>query len=92
MSNEISILVGTAATLGFIHTLIMYPAARGSMWAVALVASVFALTTIGTMLTIVYASSLGLSKLPFHKLERYSHALAGLAIFLSGGAIKFLGL
>ena len=72
--------------------LIMYPAARGNMWAVALVASVFALVTIGTMLTIVYASCLGLSKLPFHKLERYSHALAGLAIFLSGGAIKFLGL
>ncbi len=72
--------------------LIMYPAAKGSMWAVALVASIFGLTTIGTMLCIVCASSLGLSKLPFRKLERYSHALAGLAIFLSGGAIKFLGL
>ena len=56
------------------------------------VAAIFGLTTIGTMLAIVCASSLGLSKLPFRKLERYSHALAGLAILLSGGAIKFLGL
>ncbi len=72
--------------------LIMYPAAKGSMIAVAMVASIFGLMTIGTMLTIVCASSFGLSKLPFRKLERYAHALAGLAIFLSGGAIKFLGL
>ena len=72
--------------------LIMYPAAKGSMIAVAMVASIFGLTTIGTMLTIVCASFFGLSKLPFRKLERYAHALAGLAIFLSGGAIKFLGL
>jgi hypothetical protein len=34
----------------------------------------------------------GLSKLPLQKLERYSHALAGLAILLCGAAIKFLGL
>ena len=72
--------------------LIMYPAAKHNMMNVAIVASVFGLTTIATMLTMVLASYYGLSKLSLRKLEKYSHALAGLAIFLSGGAIKFLGL
>ncbi len=72
--------------------LVMYPAARGNMITVAIVASVFGLTTIATMLGIVLASSYGLSRLPLRKLEKYSHVLAGLAIFLCGCAIKFLGL
>jgi len=41
---------------------------------------------------LVLAFSYGLSRVPLLKLERYSHALAGLIIFLCGGAIKFLGL
>lgn len=72
--------------------LIIYPAAKHNMLAVTLVASIFGVATISTMLAIVLASSYGLSRLPLQKLERYSHALAGLAIFLCGGAIKFLGL
>ncbi len=72
--------------------LIMYPAARNNMLSVAIVASVFGLITIGTMLTIVLTSSYGLSRLPLRRLEKYSHALAGLAILFSGGAIKLLGL
>ena len=72
--------------------LIMYPAAKNDMISVAMVASIFGLTTIVTMLSIVLASSYGLSRLPLRRLEKYSHALAGLTIFLSGGAIKFLGL
>ena len=72
--------------------LIMYPAARNNMMAVALVAAVFGVVTISTMLVMVFVSSYGLSKLSLRRLERYSHALAGLTIFLSGGAIKFLGL
>ena len=70
----------------------MYPAAKGNMMTVVIVAFVFGLTTISTMLGIVLASSYGLAKLPLGKLEKYAHALAGLTIFLSGGAIKFLGL
>jgi len=70
----------------------MYPAAKSDMLSVAIVAGVFGLTTIGTMLSIVMASSYGLSRLRLRRLEKYSHALAGLAIFASGGAIKFLGL
>lgn len=72
--------------------LVMYPAARGNMINVVAVATIFGLTTIATMLLIVLASFYGLSKLPFRKIERYSHALAGLTILLCGGAIKFLGL
>jgi sulfite exporter TauE/SafE len=72
--------------------LVMYPAAKGDMMTVVIVAFVFGLTTISTMLGIVLASSFGLAKLPLGKLEKYSHALAGLAILLCGGAIKFLGL
>ena len=72
--------------------LVMYPAAKGDMMTVVIVAVVFGLTTISTMLGIVLASSYGLAKLPLGNLEKYSHALAGLAILLCGGAIKFLGL
>ena len=72
--------------------LIMYPAARNNMMAVALVAAVFGVVTISTMLVMVLVSSYGFSKLSLRRLERYSHALAGLTILLSGGAIKFLGL
>ena len=72
--------------------LVMYPAAKNNMISVAIVASIFGLVTIATMLSIVMASSYGLSRLPLRRLEKYSHVLAGLAILLSGGAIKFLGL
>lgn len=72
--------------------LLMYPAARSSTISIVLVAGVFGITTILTMLSIVMLSFLGFARLPLARLERYSHALAGLAIFLCGGAIKFLGL
>lgn len=72
--------------------LVMYPAAKNDMMSVVMVTSIFGLTTIATMLSIVLASFYGLSRLPLRRLEKYSHALAGLAIFLSGGAVKFLGL
>ena len=72
--------------------LIMYPAAKGSMLDVALVAAVFGIITVGTMLAAVLVSYYGLSKLPLRRFERYSHSLAGFAIFLCGGAMKFLGL
>ncbi len=72
--------------------LIMYPAARGSMFDVAVVALVFGSVTVSTMLATVLLSYYGLSKIPLQKFARYSHAFAGLAIFFCGGAMKFLGL
>jgi sulfite exporter TauE/SafE len=71
--------------------ILMYPAAAESAFGVALVAGVFGAATILTMLAIVLLLSFGLSRLPTRGLERYSHALAGLAIFLCGVAIH-LGL
>jgi hypothetical protein len=70
----------------------MYPAAKNNYWGVAIVTLVFGVITIATMLAVVLASSFGLSLLPTGKLERYSHALAGLTIALCGSAIQFLGL
>jgi sulfite exporter TauE/SafE len=70
----------------------MYPAARHSTAGVALVASAFGLVTIATMLVIIAAASFGASFVRLGKLERYSHALAGAMIFISGLCVQFLGL
>ncbi len=72
--------------------LVMYPAARHSTAGVALVAGAFGAVTILTMLLIIAAASYGASFVKLGKLERYSHALAGLMIFVSGLAVIFLGL
>jgi hypothetical protein len=72
--------------------LVIYPAAQNSLTGLLLVIGVFGLVTITTMLTIVVISVRGLELLPMQSLRRYMHALAGGAIFLSGVAIKFLGL
>jgi ABC-type nickel/cobalt efflux system permease component RcnA len=72
--------------------LVMYPAARHSAAGVALVAAAFGLVTIATMLVIITAASWGARFVRLGKLERYSHALAGLMIFVSGLAVQFLGL
>ncbi len=72
--------------------LVMYPAARHSMAGVALVATTFGAVTILTMLAIITAASWGASFVRLGKLERYSHALAGFVIFISGLGIKLLGL
>ena len=72
--------------------LLMYPAAQESAFGVFIVAAVFGLVTVSTMLTLVMLSSLGISFVSLGKLERYTHALAGAAIFMSGLAIQFLGL
>ena len=72
--------------------LVMYPAARHNIAGVALVAAAFGLATILTMLVIIALSSWGLSFVRLGRLERYSHALAGAMIFVSGLAVRFLGL
>lgn len=69
--------------------ILMYPAAAQSTLGVVLVASVFGVVTIATMVTVVLLLSFGLESLPTRRLERYSHALAGFAILLCGVAIHF---
>lgn len=72
--------------------ILMYPAAQASLSGLLLVTLVFASITIATMEAVVLISLRSLEWLPMAKLNRYSHALAGTAIFLSGMAIQFLGL
>jgi nickel/cobalt transporter (NicO) family protein len=72
--------------------ILMYPAAKMSMSGVILVVAVFSAVTIGTMLAVVGISSWGLTMIPLGRVERYTHALAGGAICLSGLAIQCLGL
>jgi len=72
--------------------LLMYPAAKSSSWGVAQVSIVFGLVTMLTMLGLVLLASYGLKFVRLGKMERYTHAIAGGTILLSGIAILFLGL
>lgn len=72
--------------------LLMYPAAQDSSWGVAQVSIVFGVVTMLTMLALVLLASYGLKFVRLGKLERYTHAIAGATILLSGIAILFLGL
>ena len=71
--------------------ILMVPAAAGSWWGVTLVVSVFGIVTVSTMLLAVTIGYLGISRLSLGSLERYSHALAGLALVVCGLTIQ-LGL
>jgi hypothetical protein len=44
------------------------------------------------MLSIVLLMTSGLKLVKLERIEKYTHALAGAAIFFSGVAIQFLGL
>jgi sulfite exporter TauE/SafE len=72
--------------------LLMYPAATNSNIGLVSVAATFGLITILTMISIVLVSIWGISLFPVKKIEKYSHAIAGAAICLSGLSITLLGL
>jgi len=72
--------------------LLMYPAARNSTSGLILITLIFGLVTLVTMLSVVLVSTFGINFLPLGKLERYTHAIAGAIILLSGIGIQFLGL
>jgi len=72
--------------------LLMVPAAKASTTGLVLVTALFGLTTVTTMLGMVLLALTGLNLLPLKPLEKYSHAVAGAVIFLTGLAIRFLGL
>jgi nickel/cobalt transporter (NicO) family protein len=67
--------------------LLMYPAAQHSAWGVGIVVLAFAVTTIATMLGIVWLALRGLERFPLASAERYTHALAGAALGLCGVGI-----
>jgi len=72
--------------------LLMYPAAKHSMWGLVAVTVVFGTITIGTMLVVVGLSRAGVSFVRLKAAERFTHAIAGATILLCGLAIQFLGL
>jgi nickel/cobalt exporter len=72
--------------------LLMYPAAKHDMGSVVLVGTVFSVVTIATMLATVMLTLAGVKMVRLGRFERYSHALAGAIIMLSGLGIHFLGL
>jgi len=66
---------------------LMYPAAESSTSGMIFIAVVFAIITIATMLAVVLIATFGFNFVKFGKLERYTHALAGAIVLLSGIAI-----
>jgi len=71
---------------------VMYPAAKGSWWGVAVVTLVFGAATIGTMLITVALGAFGLKHVRLGFLERYAHVAAGVMIAGGGLAIQLLGI
>lgn len=72
--------------------ILMYPAAQHNTMAVIIVAVLFSLATITTMLIMTLLMLKGFSLVKFHILEKYQHVLAGATLALCGAGIIFLGL
>ena len=72
--------------------LLMYPASEQSKFGTVIVAVVFSVVTISTMLVMVLLPLSGLKLLPMKFLHRYMHAIAGATILLCGISIEFMGL
>jgi hypothetical protein len=72
--------------------LVMYPAASSNWLGVAFVTVVFGAITISTMLAVVLLSLYGVRLVALGRVERFSHALAGATILLTGCAIQVFGL
>ena len=69
--------------------LLMYPAAEASLAGSVLVAAVFGLATLATMVVMVAIGTLGLARFPSGAIERYSHAACGGAIALCGAMVVY---
>lgn len=68
---------------------LMYPVAHHNWWGLFVVLAVFTIATVGTMVAAVTVGYKALDKVAVPHLERYSHAVAGLALSACGVAIKF---
>ncbi|MFO7657458.1 MAG: sulfite exporter TauE/SafE family protein [Bacteroidales bacterium] len=71
---------------------LMVPASEKNFTGVLIVALVFSVFTILTMIAVVLLSTYVLKSFSFGRLEKHAHTIAGAMIFLSGCAIVFLGL
>jgi ABC-type nickel/cobalt efflux system permease component RcnA len=72
--------------------IVMYPAAENNISGAVIVSILFSAVTISTMMLIVLAFKMGLSRINLKPIEKYSNLIAGAMIFFSGIAIQFLGL
>lgn len=72
--------------------ILMYPAASISLSGMILVAGVFGLVTIATMLGMVLIPLYGINKIRIPGIAPYKHALAGAFILFCGIGIQILGL
>ncbi|HPE99429.1 MAG TPA: hypothetical protein PKY63_02070 [Bacteroidales bacterium] len=72
--------------------LVMYPAAESNYLLLITVTALFAIITIGTMITLVVLANRGFHFLNLKKAGRYAHAIAGFIILLCGIGMVFLGL
>jgi len=72
--------------------MLVYPAAEHSGMGVFLVALVFGIATVGTMLLVVMLGYQGISLLRFKCKEYRIHLFAGLIILMAGVGMQFLGL
>jgi sulfite exporter TauE/SafE len=72
--------------------MLVYPAAEHSTLGIFLVALVFGIATVGTMMLVVYLGYKGISLVRFKGREHQLHIYAGLVILLAGVGMQFLGL
>jgi nickel/cobalt exporter len=72
--------------------MLIYPAAEHSTVGIFLVALVFGIATVGTMLLVVSLGYKGISLMRFRGREYQIHLLAGMVILFSGLGMQFLGL
>ena len=72
--------------------MLIYPASHQSAMGIFLVALVFGIATIGTMMSVVFLGYQGISLLRFRGREHQFHLLAGMVILLAGAGMQFMGL
>jgi sulfite exporter TauE/SafE len=71
---------------------LMYPASHADWPAVIAVGAAFGLATLGTMLSVVLLACRGLQSFDGHRLERWSHSIAGGTITACAAGMLWLGL
>jgi nickel/cobalt transporter (NicO) family protein len=72
--------------------LVMYPASKNNFHGAVIVAILFSIVTVATMMSVVLAFNLGLNRINLKPVEKYSHLIAGAMIFFSGLLILVFGL
>ena len=72
--------------------MLVYPAAEHSGFGIFLVALVFGIATVGTMLLVVTLGYQGFSMVRFKGKEHQLHLFAGMVILAAGVGMQFLGL